>query len=75
MIQSIIQGGRAEGMRSMDDSLLEQVERRKVSAAEAYRKAMDKNHFAPLVQKEKERAEWEASRRAGGEAGASSADA
>ncbi|MEL7058791.1 MAG: PilT/PilU family type 4a pilus ATPase [Acidobacteriota bacterium] len=52
MLQSIIQGGRAVGMRMMDDSLLEQVERGKITAAAAMEKAQEKNRFQPLVAKE-----------------------
>ena len=52
MLQSIIQGGRGQGMCMMDDSLFEKVEKRKITARAAYAKAQDKARFEPLVERE-----------------------
>ncbi|MDX1631322.1 MAG: type IV pilus twitching motility protein PilT [Thermoanaerobaculia bacterium] len=45
MIRSIIQGGQNEGMRLMDDSLLELVDEGKISQRDAYMKATEKQKF------------------------------
>jgi twitching motility protein PilT len=49
MLNNIIQGGRPQGMRLMDDSLFELVKSGRVSAEVAYRKAQDKNRFESLL--------------------------
>ena len=48
-IRNIIEGARAEGMVSMDNSLRELVESGKISAREAYMKATDKTLFDKLL--------------------------
>jgi twitching motility protein PilT len=48
-IRAIIENGRADGMTTMDQSLLARVKDGSVSAAEAYMKSSDKNLFAPLL--------------------------
>jgi twitching motility protein PilT len=45
MIHSVIQSGRKSGMRTMDDSLLELVQAKKVAPDEAARRAVDKKLF------------------------------
>jgi twitching motility protein PilT len=45
MLVSVIQGGKGQGMRSMDDSLLELVQKGRVTAAEATRRATDRVLF------------------------------
>ena len=52
MLLSIIQGGKSQGMCTMDDSLAALVEKGKVTARAAYMKAQDKMRFAELVKKE-----------------------
>jgi twitching motility protein PilT len=52
MLYSIIQGGKAMGMCSMDESLMEKVEKGKITAKAAWGKASDKTKFEPLVKKE-----------------------
>jgi twitching motility protein PilT len=49
MIQSIIQGGRAIGMQTMDDALMAMVEAKRVNPREAYLKASNKSRFESLV--------------------------
>ncbi|MCR4316093.1 MAG: type IV pilus twitching motility protein PilT [Planctomycetes bacterium] len=48
-IYQIIQGGKAQGMQSMDGTLMELVKSRTISAQEAYMKARDKTNFESLV--------------------------
>jgi twitching motility protein PilT len=48
-IRNIIEGARAEGMISMDNTLRELVESGKISAREAYMKATDKTLFEKLL--------------------------
>ena len=48
-IRNIIEGARAEGMVSMDNTLRELVESGKISAREAYMKATDKTLFEKLL--------------------------
>jgi twitching motility protein PilT len=48
-IRNIIEGARAEGMVSMDNTLRELVESGKISAREAYMKATDKTLFDKLL--------------------------
>jgi twitching motility protein PilT len=48
-ICNIIEGGRAEGMVSMDTSLLERYEAGDISAREAYMKSTDKTVFEKLL--------------------------
>jgi len=52
MLLSIIQGGKARGMCTMDDSLAALVEKGKVAARAAYMKAQDKGRFAEMVKKQ-----------------------
>ncbi len=56
MLQSIIQGGKAQGMCSMDDSLAEKLEAGKITARAALAKAQDKQRFAARAKKEEEEA-------------------
>jgi twitching motility protein PilT len=49
MIVNLIQGGKAVGMRTMDDSLVELYKQGKTSFDEAYRKATDKDRFERLA--------------------------
>jgi len=49
MLLSIIQGGRAQGMQSMDDALFAVASSGQVLARDASRKAQDKQRFEPLV--------------------------
>jgi len=53
MLTSIIQGGKAVGMQSMDDCLFELVKSGRVKASEALHKATDKARFEPLVAQQK----------------------
>ncbi len=48
-LRAIIENGRADGMTTMDQSLLARVKDRSISAEEAYLKAADKSLFAGLV--------------------------
>ncbi len=48
-IRNIIEGGRADGMISMDVSLREQLDAGSISAREAYMKATDKSLFEKLL--------------------------
>ncbi|MBI5367258.1 MAG: type IV pilus twitching motility protein PilT [Planctomycetes bacterium] len=48
-IPSIIESGRGEGMLLMDDSLLQRVEAKQVTPAEAYGYALDKARFEPYM--------------------------
>ncbi len=57
MLQSVIQGGGKLGMCSLDDSLYELAEKRKIKARVAYQKASDKQRFEHLVDEEREREE------------------
>ncbi len=50
MITSIIQSGRAAGMQLMDDALMALVESGRVTARDAYMKAMNKQRFEGLLQ-------------------------
>jgi twitching motility protein PilT len=49
-IESMLQGGRSEGMHRMDDSLFQLASEGKIAGEEAYRKASDKARFARFVQ-------------------------
>ena len=51
MLTSIIQGGKNQGMRQMDETLEELVEKGKITAHAAYMKAADKMRFEELVKK------------------------
>jgi twitching motility protein PilT len=51
-IMSLMQAGKALGMRTMDDSLAELVTQGKVSARNAYLKATDKPSFEAMLPKE-----------------------
>ena len=48
-IASIIQGGKTEGMQSLDQVLLDYVQKRIITAEEAYLKAQDKKAFELLI--------------------------
>ena len=48
MLYSIIQSGRADGMRAMDDAILAALKAGLVLPADAYAKATDKSRFEPL---------------------------
>jgi len=52
MITSIIQGGRSIGMQQMDDALMVLVDAGKVTARDAYMKAINKQKFEGLVKEE-----------------------
>lgn len=49
MIESLIQQGKNEGMQLMDDNLWEKVQKKIISAEDAYLKAKDKKRFSPLL--------------------------
>ena len=49
MLRSIIQGGRASGMQSMDDAIVALLEAKKITAEAAFAKAHDKMRFEKLV--------------------------
>ncbi len=49
MLESIIQSGKAQGMQSMDDALFACAKEGKILPEDAYRKAMDKRRFEPLL--------------------------
>ncbi|GAB4555595.1 MAG: type IV pilus twitching motility protein PilT [Geothermobacteraceae bacterium] len=49
-IPSIIQTGRNEGMQLMDQALMQLVQEKRIAAEEAYRFAVNKAQFAPLLQ-------------------------
>ena len=49
MLASIIQSGKSQGMQSMDDVLFVYAKEGKVSAQDAYMKALDKARFEPLL--------------------------
>ena len=49
MIQTIIQGGKSQGMQLMDDALMELVDKKRITAREAYLKAANKTRFESLV--------------------------
>ncbi len=49
MLASVIQGGKAEGMQAMDDSLFALVQAGKINGREAYLKAADKARFEKLA--------------------------
>ena len=53
-IRTIIDAGVGRGMRSMDNSIQNQLDAGKISAEEAYMKASDKGRFLPLMQAEKQ---------------------
>ena len=55
MLSSIIQAGKSQGMQAMDDVLFAYAKEGKVSAQDAYMKAVDKARFEPLVQAEEAR--------------------
>lgn len=48
-IRALIEGGRAQGMQSMDDALLALAETRRVLPRDAWRRARDKGRFRHLV--------------------------
>ncbi len=49
MLNSIIQAGKSMGMQQMDDVLFEYASAKKISAHDAYMKALDKSRFEPLL--------------------------
>jgi twitching motility protein PilT len=52
MIQTIIQGGRSQGMQLMDDALMALVEEKRITARDAYMKASIKARFEAMVEGE-----------------------
>ncbi len=52
MLYSIIQAGKLIGMCSMDESLLDKVEKGKITARAAWGKASDKTKFDILIKHE-----------------------
>ena len=52
MLQSMIQGGRAVGMQTMDDALMDAVQSGKILARDAYMKGNEKARFEKLMQGE-----------------------
>jgi twitching motility protein PilT len=50
MLNSVIQGGKAQGMQSMDDALMAQLKARTVRAEDAVMKAQDKARFERALQ-------------------------
>ncbi len=52
MIQTIIQGGRSQGMQLMDDALMALVEEKRITARDAYMKASIKARFEGMVEGE-----------------------
>ncbi len=54
MITTIIQGGKSVGMQLMDDALMELVDSGRITAHEAYMKAVNKARFEALVKDEGE---------------------
>ena len=50
-IPSAIQTGKKYGMQSLDDSIMEHLERKRISAEEAYAKCNDKSKFLPFLKK------------------------
>ncbi|RME86133.1 MAG: PilT/PilU family type 4a pilus ATPase, partial [Planctomycetota bacterium] len=51
-IISTIEGGRGEGMQTMDDSIMEKLEEGLISAEDAYFRAFDKSKFEKYLRKE-----------------------
>ncbi len=49
-LQDVIVGGKGEGMQLMDDAIMKVLKEGKVSAQEAYMKAIDKTRFAAMVE-------------------------
>ncbi len=52
MITTIIQSGKNQGMQLMDDALMGFVEEKRITAQEAFMKAMNKSRFEALVKEE-----------------------
>jgi len=50
-IPSAIQTGKKHGMQSMDDSIMDHLTKKRVSAEEAYAKCNDKSKFLPFLKK------------------------
>ena len=48
-IPSMIQTGKKYGMQSLDDAILDHLEKRRISADDAYNKANDKGKFRPFM--------------------------
>jgi twitching motility protein PilT len=51
-LSDVLKSGRADGMQQMDDSIMSLLEKGKVTAREAYMKALDKNRFMPYLERE-----------------------
>lgn len=49
-IQSMIQSGKGQGMQLMDDALFALVKENKILPLDAYRKALDKSRFEPMLE-------------------------
>ena len=52
MITTLIQGGRTQGMQLMDDALMTLVESGKITAREAYMKAVNKARFEGMIEED-----------------------
>lgn len=50
-IPSDIQTGKKFGMRTLDDAIMEQLERRRIDPYDAYNKSIDKSRFLPFLKK------------------------
>jgi twitching motility protein PilT len=50
MLTSIIQAGKSQGMQLMDDALMALVDQKRITARDAYMKAMDKGRFESLIE-------------------------
>lgn len=51
-LSDVLKSGRADGMQQMDDAIMSLLDKGKVSAREAYMKALDKNRFLPHLERE-----------------------
>jgi twitching motility protein PilT len=52
MLVNVMQAGRKDGMQLLDDALADLVERKQVTARDAYLKAQEKSRFEPLIERE-----------------------
>ena len=50
MIRSIIQGGRKQGMQTMDDALATLLDSKIISPRDAHQKAVEKARFEPFLE-------------------------
>lgn len=51
-IPSVIQTGKKFGMQSLDDAILERLQKGQIDAKDAYSKAVEKSRFVPFLQEE-----------------------